>query len=108
MPRLRTCKWLSGLPLSLSDTAQKKQSPSPQTSSAILLNSDNLVSSRGMELEAEAPCVAYCVFVLHLFASPRMLLSFATCTCSAHVISGQHNNLHILNYSVVIGQQIKL
>ena len=61
-----------------------------------------------MELEAEAPCVSNCVFVLHLFASPRMLLSFATCTCSAHVISGQHNNLHIFYFSVVIGQQIKL
>ena len=32
-----------------------------------------------------------------IFSSPRMLLSFATCTYSAQFLNARHNNLHIQN-----------
>ena len=37
--------------------------------------------------------------------SPRMLLSFVTCTYSARFQDARHNNLHVQNQSTVIGQK---
>jgi len=35
------------------------------------------------------------------YTSPRMLLSSATCTCSANFIDARHNNLYVQNQSAV-------